>query len=202
MHTGILYNDMPVCRKCNTYFPCRMKIDGESKVLNNRKYCLECSPYKSKNTRRLELACYRVENLLDLPPTKVCRICECELNIDRFGIYKEGNKWRVFSYCKVCDAARTKQFYLEFKKKAVAYKGGKCERCSYNKCLKALDFHHIEKTNKSQGVATFRVRDWELLKKELDKCQLLCANCHREEHCEICHRSQEEKASVCRTEIL
>lgn len=67
----------------------------------------------------------------------------------------------------------------KFKELLVAYKGGKCERCGYDKCIRALEFHHINHKTKeftlSQGTYSF-----ERLKKEVDKCLLVCANCHRE----------------------
>lgn len=70
------------------------------------------------------------------------------------------------------------------KEQAVLYKGGKCSRCSYSICVEALDFHHIDPTKKGVDVSQ-AIRDawkWEKLKVELDKCILLCANCHRELH--------------------
>lgn len=62
----------------------------------------------------------------------------------------------------------------------VEYKGGKCELCGYNKCIDALHFHHPD-DNKEFGIsATFHsIEDY---KKEVDKCRLLCSNCHAEEH--------------------
>lgn len=62
---------------------------------------------------------------------------------------------------------------------AVAYKGGKCAVCGYNKCIDALEFHHL--TDKSFGISSKGyTRSWEKIKAELDKCIMLCANCHRE----------------------
>jgi len=66
---------------------------------------------------------------------------------------------------------------------AVEYKGGKCSVCGYNKCLKALEFHHLESDKKDFGIsAEGYTRSWEMIKKELNKCILLCANYHREVH--------------------
>jgi len=66
---------------------------------------------------------------------------------------------------------------------AVEYKGGKCSICGYNKCLKALEFHHVELDKKDFGIsAKGYTRSWVAVKKELDKCIILCANCHREVH--------------------
>lgn len=64
--------------------------------------------------------------------------------------------------------------------------GGKCARCGYDKCLAALDFHHHDPSAKEFGIShrgvTYAI---ERLKKEAEKCILLCANCHREVHEEV-----------------
>jgi len=66
---------------------------------------------------------------------------------------------------------------------AVEYKGGKCESCGYNKCIDALDFHHVNEKEKEFGLSQSGLtRSWERTKKESDKCVLVCANCHREIH--------------------
>ncbi len=54
--------------------------------------------------------------------------------------------------------------------------------CGYNKCLSALEFHHIDPLKKDFNISQFRTTSFESIKKELDKCDLLCANCHREIH--------------------
>lgn len=57
--------------------------------------------------------------------------------------------------------------------------GGKCSRCGYDKCIKALEFHHIDKKTKSFTIATsIHSLDEDIA--EIKKCSLLCANCHRE----------------------
>ena len=66
---------------------------------------------------------------------------------------------------------------------AVEYLGGKCCLCNYDRCLAALDFHHIDEKTKSFGLSqSGMTRSWERTKKELNKCVILCANCHRELH--------------------
>lgn len=78
------------------------------------------------------------------------------------------------------------------RQKALEYKGGKCSRCGYDRCLDALEFHHIDGRKDfglSQGSLT---RSWERVEKELQKCILICANCHREEHEKL--RSLSEKS--------
>lgn len=71
----------------------------------------------------------------------------------------------------------------DIKKKAVEYKGGKCEICGYNKCLAALTFHHIDPEKKNFAISRVAHKlDWEDLKAEISGCQLLCSNCHIERH--------------------
>ena len=65
----------------------------------------------------------------------------------------------------------------------VSYKGRKYEKCNYNKSISALEFHHLNPNQKEFTISHKRSYTFnEDIKKELDKCTLLCANCHREEH--------------------
>jgi 5-methylcytosine-specific restriction endonuclease McrA len=85
-------------------------------------------------------------------------------------------------YLKKAVAARRKKL----KALAIEYKGGKCFFCGYNKCNDALDFHHIVSKEKEFGLSVKGLtRSWDKIKKELDKCILVCANCHRELHAGI-----------------
>lgn len=58
--------------------------------------------------------------------------------------------------------------------------GGKCSICGYNKSLAALHFHHLDKNTKTKGIAEFRNKSIIHMRKEAQKCVLLCANCHFE----------------------
>jgi len=66
--------------------------------------------------------------------------------------------------------------------KAIHYKGGSCQHCGYDKCTWAFEFHHLNPEDKSFTISKGYSFLWTKLKKELDKCLLLCANCHRELH--------------------
>jgi 5-methylcytosine-specific restriction endonuclease McrA len=71
----------------------------------------------------------------------------------------------------------------DLKLKAIEYKGGKCNRCGYYKSVYALQFHHIDPAEKDFNIGQKgSTRAWATVKAELDKCVLLCANCHFEEH--------------------
>ncbi len=63
------------------------------------------------------------------------------------------------------------------------YKGGKCEICGYDKCQRALSFHHIDPKTKEFDLSSRGItRSWERVKREIEKCALVCANCHMELH--------------------
>lgn len=102
-----------------------------------------------------------------------------EHNIE-FKIGKTGKK-----YCKDCNNNAVTKVRMNRKIECVLYKGGKCERCGYNKCLSALEFHHIDPNEKDFSISTSDRTSFDFLKPELDKCMLLCSNCHREIHEEI-----------------
>ena len=66
---------------------------------------------------------------------------------------------------------------------AIERLGGMCQICGYNKCQRALDFHHKDEKQKSFGISSKGyTRSWDSIRSEVDKCYLLCANCHREIH--------------------
>jgi len=72
------------------------------------------------------------------------------------------------------------------KEMAVNMKGSKCEICGYNRYIGALDFHHLDETKKDFGLSMRGLtRSWGAIQKEIEKCILVCANCHREIHGEI-----------------
>ncbi len=69
----------------------------------------------------------------------------------------------------------------KIKSMAIEYKGGKCQICGYSKYQGAFDLHHIDPKQKDFGIGDKGyTRSWERVKAELDKCILVCANCHRE----------------------
>jgi len=74
----------------------------------------------------------------------------------------------------------------ELRQLAIEYKGGKCEICGYDRCNEALEFHHLDNSKKEFGISEKGyTHSWAKVKKELGKCILVCANCHRELHAKI-----------------
>ena len=98
------------------------------------------------------------------------------------------NRGSISYYCSsgTRDAKRLQRLKRrdEKKQQCVDYKGGECVVCGFNKFLAALEFHHLDPKIKDQNMAKQSARNlpFEKMKKELDKCVLLCANCHRGVH--------------------
>lgn len=63
----------------------------------------------------------------------------------------------------------------------INYKGGECECCGYKRCVSALEFHHKDPKEKDFNISG-KSYSIERLKKEIDKCILVCSNCHSEIH--------------------
>jgi predicted HNH restriction endonuclease len=85
-------------------------------------------------------------------------------------------------YLKMAVSRRRKQL----KQKAVDYKGGQCEVCGYNRCSDALEFHHLDPNEKDFGLSQKGItRAWEKVQQELDKCAMVCSNCHKEIHADL-----------------
>jgi 5-methylcytosine-specific restriction endonuclease McrA len=90
---------------------------------------------------------------------------------------------RGYYRCKKCRSNRVLERRRKIKLMAVEYKGGSCENCGYNKCIAALEFHHKNPSEKDFAISNKGyTRSWEKVKLELDKCIMLCSNCHHEEH--------------------
>lgn len=105
---------------------------------------------------------------------KTCTDCKLpKENNDYY--YKQGR-------CKKCFVQMNIQRQRNLKLKAIEYKGSKCFNCGYDKCIAALEFHHINSNEKEFSIAQTKSQSWSRIKPELDKCVLLCANCHREIH--------------------
>lgn len=78
----------------------------------------------------------------------------------------------------------------ELKNKSIEYMGSMCSKCGYDKAKSALEFHHKDPTKKDFSISMRGyTMSWEKVKKELDKCIMVCANCHREIHEKINNKS-------------
>jgi hypothetical protein len=160
------------CDNCGEEFPGRMVIDGEVRVLHSRRYCLDCSPFKSGNTKQLHK-----EDTVKEGEDVECSSCGREYEYDRSKGHRQSK----------CNSCYTKSRRKNLKQKLVNKFGGSCGECDYNDCLSALVFHHTNPEEKEFGVTTcLTTRSWEKVVEEAKKCKLLCSNCHKKNHCSRC----------------
>lgn len=94
--------------------------------------------------------------------------------------------------CKKCASAAVSRRRKKLKQMSVEYKGGACEHCGITSEYPDLfDFHHKDPGQKDFALSQRGLtRSWEKIKIELDKCILLCANCHRLEHARLNEQSK------------
>ena len=138
--------------------------------------------YCSKKCQIYAADCRRKNRPIDYStPTKICLHCGKEFQPHSLG--------QTRAYCFNCVPEGTYKLGGNvmrdiIKSWAIEYKGEKCEICGYNRCKEALDFHHLIPEEKEFKISdrNLPTSDWPRIKKELDKCILVCANCHREIH--------------------
>lgn len=93
--------------------------------------------------------------------------------------YRLRNKEKLYAI----DKERTQLRRRTNKAKAVEYLGGCCKHCGLTTHhLGVYDFHHVDMKEKEADPGSLLHYSWTKIQKELDKCILLCANCHRIEH--------------------
>lgn len=167
---------MPRCQHCAAEFPYRVVLRGKVRVLSSRRFCLTCSPFGSRNTK----ASLQPR---PSPRVKTCPRCKWELPIEEFYVRRDRDGFTP--YCRSCYRAIDYDRQRRIKAALVAEAGGKCVRCGYNRCLAALDFHHRDPQHKDPVLFKRKHRRAVIdpaTRAELAKCDLLCANCHREVH--------------------
>lgn len=117
---------------------------------------------------------------------KNCIICNKELSKTQLKYCSTSCKSKAHYNKNVKDNPNTS--FSQFKRADVRKKqfieklGGKCKSCGYNKNYSALHFHHLGIKNFSMDSRNIGNRSLESLLKELETCELLCANCHSEHH--------------------
>lgn len=171
---------MKICAKCQKKFPSTLIINDKRRNFSKRKFCLNCSPFGSHNTKditKYQNYIFEKNNI----QYKKCPLCQLilELNNKNYYMRKSGS---FHYYCKKCLNKKSLERKRELKRRAVNYKGGKCIKCGYNNYIGSLDFHHLDSRKKNFSIGDFKTYDWEQIKKEIDKCILLCRNCHGEFH--------------------
>lgn len=134
------------------------------------KYCIETNFLSFKQIGKKEYQ-----------ETRYCPRCKKDILTSNF--YQRRGKSNSSTYCKSCTSDQTLERMRDLKCQMINYKGGKCSKCGYKKYQGALEFHHLDPKEKDFNPSSLkRYKFNELVKSELDKCILVCSNCHREIH--------------------
>jgi hypothetical protein len=141
-----------ICAACGREFLAKMVIDGNVRSLYRRKFCLECSPFGAHNT------------------SKDVAVVSSD---DPIRARRERRRAQYRRALTKRRRTRKRQLVEEF--------GGMCIECGYSRCLEALQFHHRDAATKAFSLGNFS-GSLSVLRGEAEKCDLLCANCHRLRH--------------------
>ena len=115
---------------------------------------------------------------------KICSICKIEKPFTEF--YSNGKqpsgKQKYKPYCKPCEMAKRQRDHINKILSVIDENHFYCTKCGYDKNISAIEFHHIEPEHKDVNIGLLKRYSIDKYKKELSKCIMLCANCHRETH--------------------
>ncbi|MEK7863493.1 MAG: hypothetical protein AAB295_09545, partial [Chloroflexota bacterium] len=141
------------CESCGALFVAKEVIDGRVRSLYRRRFCLDCSPFGTHHTSRM-------------PPGG---LIGAELAEHR----RRKRNAKAYRYQR----KRRKVVKVEL----VSAHGGRCVDCGYAASVAALDFHHRVASEKDFAISAFG-GSWQKLRAEAQKCDLVCATCHRLRH--------------------
>lgn len=124
----------------------------------------------------------------DVVTEKFCPKCQVKKSIEEF--YKTNNaiRSRYGGYCKLCSNLYHSNRVKDIKIKMIKEKGGKCQMCSLlleNTHYSVFEFHHRNPKEKDVNFSKIKYQKWSIILSEINKCDLLCANCHRITHAKI-----------------
>ena len=110
---------------------------------------------------------------------KECAKCHELLPLDKFNIKSSG---ALTSYCKKCNHKNAYSLLKRRKLEILKKFGNECSICGYDKNIAALEFHHLDPNEKEFQLGSAKTTNLDKLLLEMNKCILVCANCHREIH--------------------
>lgn len=135
-----------------------------------------------------------LQNIRKRGDTKKCSLCHVTKPVNEF--FKR-EKQLLTSRCKKCTVQEQTKRSRNNKLNMITYKGGACSRCNYNRCFAAFDFHHRDPKQKDFRLSKLKGSALSIsIMNELDKCDLLCAVCHREVHYEWIVKKRQSKPST------
>ncbi len=113
------------------------------------------------------------------------RCPKCNSNKELSEFYQTKSRPTGSAMCKQCFNTYCIQRWIEKKIKAIEYKGNQCMDCGLhinNSHYSVFDFHHLTPNEKDYDWTKLRLKSNEAIERELNKCILLCSNCHRIRH--------------------
>ncbi len=143
---------MRYCKLCSGPLPVKIEIDGRVRNLQNRLYCLACSPFGAHNTRRLTVGKQEHQQRREESNRAKYRKYQRKMRRHRKGLLIQ----MLGGNCQICGYSR--------------------------RCNPAYDFHHRDPAKKSFEITTGLMRQWEEVVAEARKCVVLCKRCHAEVH--------------------
>lgn len=166
-------------------------ICSKTFVRANAKYCFECMPTGLSRAEQIKIK-RQLDRKLN-PIILICPNCKKQFELP----YGEVNR----KYCFECmpkgltKNEQNQKMRLMGKQNALYLLGNKCYICGFNKYSSALEFHHFnddleKKFNLSNRFTSYQLSE-EILK-ELEKCIILCSNCHRAYHAKELEIDEEE----------
>jgi hypothetical protein len=125
--------------------------------------------------------------------TKTCFICKIEKDLSEFHKSNKNRKDPYMAYCKPCHNYHSGKRLKERKLIYIEKFGSKCNNCGESYHSSVYEFHHLYDKDYSWNQLCGRKE--ETIEKELSKCIMLCANCHRLQHLNGTHMPKEEIVS-------
>lgn len=194
--------EMGVCRVCGKHPPAEGKIDCRFCTAKSK---LNATEKSTKRRNRLKVAglCIQCGEVPATPGKQKCYSCSAKSAPK--DLARQSARRALFAanglceqcgdcppledrnHCAVCTEQRKTTglvWRTNAKKKAVEYLGGACQDCGLKTdVVQVYDFHHRDPSQKDFGIAKFLTCDFDaVVAPELDKCDLLCSNCHRIRH--------------------
>jgi len=147
-----------------------------------KKICRKLNLNKPVNVQKINLNKEDVLNYYQ--SVKSLRVTAKHFKVSRDLIRKHIDNDVIISK-KIIEKKTNSKAVIDWRKRKkielIEYKGGKCMECGYNKSVKALEFHHID-PHKKDFTISGKSYSINRLKMEVDKCILVCSNCHIEIH--------------------
>ena len=194
-------NNFRFCKKCERDLPKTIEYFSPRKTDKGgfNLYCKECINREKREKRKIKRENWDKGGSLEGKEGRKCTICKqiYPETSNFFGIHKVNSKG-LDTYCKICRRKKGRDNYKKSNGKwnvthantrdtkrdkiiKIKKNSGGCIKCKEPKYW-LLDFHHINSEDKLFQISQGESKGWKKLEVEINKCVLLCSNCHRDFH--------------------